>query len=109
MARKKSTYAETDAPMVEEPVGETVEPVQETPIMPVPEIKEVKPEPKPVPVPAPKPVKVEPAKPAVPVKTAKKQAAMQQPAKKRVRDRRKQHKKLSVAVLCTNPMFRRFS
>ena len=107
MARKKSTYSETDAPMVEEPMVETVEPVQETPIMPVSEIKpEPKPEIKPAPVAKPK---VEPVKPVVPVTTAKKQAAMQQPAKKRVRDRKKQHKKLSVAVLCTNPMFRRFS
>ena len=104
MVRKKSTYSESDAPMVEEPMGEITEPAQETPIMPTPV-----PTPEIKPMPVQKPIKTVPAKPAIPVQPPKKQAAMQQPAKKRVRDRKKQHKKLSVAVLCTNPMFRRFS
>lgn len=56
-----------------------------------------------------KPAIAEPeATPAPPVPKAQKPAPVVIAPKKRVRFRPSQKKKLSVAVLCTNPMTRRF-
>lgn len=88
----------------EEPQEETVAPVeiQDNPVAePVQE-----PIPAPAPVPPPAPVFAPVAKPAPAVKPKPVQAAPL--VKKRVRVRKKATKHLSVAVLCTNPVTRRF-
>lgn len=105
MARKKTLN--TDKVMADEPkpVTDVAVPPVELAIGPVVDepSKPTVPEPT---VPETKPA-VQETKPAM-KQPAKKMASLPKPAKKRVRDRKKQDKKLSVAVLCTNPMTRRF-